>query len=201
MNKQNKITSAQAASKVPQLEWVPGWEGVLKYAPEDLRNDRPLRLWRVRRLRGGKVLCYELSPSLMRFNHSLRHSLRPRVAFKFLFKGLLIQLQRSALVQLCRDGFAVCDRRHWVIDHINNITVDDRPSNLQVISQKENVARSRLLTQINRFSNAERKRQCEEKRAWMQAERKRLMAIYPLADANDIEFELALSLQERYNNV
>ena len=97
---------------------------------------------------------------------------------------------------LCLTGFAICDRRHWVIDHKNNNTLDDRPSNLQVITQRENLARSERLKRIMRLSPAERMRQRLKRQAKMQERKLQLMAIHPDADMIDIELELAIEMQE-----
>ena len=65
---------------------------------------------------------------------------RRKVYFKF--KGKQHFLLCSCLTMLCLTGFAVADPRHWVVDHIDGDCTNDRPSNLQVISQRENCLRS-----------------------------------------------------------
>ena len=91
-------------------------------------------------------------------------------------------------------GFAIADRRHYVIDHINNITLDDRPSNLQVITQRENCQRSERRRETLHLSPKEKKRQREERVAYMDRLRQRLRAIHPDADPIDIEIEVTLEL-------
>ncbi len=120
-----------------RLEWVPSWEGALQYAPEDLKNDRNLRIWHTFRSKkfGGRRIRIELKATSKAYKG--RYSLHQRADFKFTHKGELIHLYRSYLTMLCQTGFAVADRRHWVIDHKNGNTLDDRPSNLQVITQHE----------------------------------------------------------------
>ena len=180
-----------------RLEWVPSWEGVLQWAPEDLKADRCLRLWHTFRSKrfGGRRIRIQLRPSLPVYQGCLIQ--RRRAEFKFRHKGEQIHLYRSHLTKLCETGFAIADRRHWVIDHQNSITLDDRPSNLKVISQCENLARSERLKVTRRLSPKERKRQSEERVAWMQKRKRQLMAIHPDADMIDIEWELAIEMQER----
>ena len=180
-----------------RLEWVPTWEGALQYAPADLKADRNIRIWHTFRSKrfGGRRIRIELQPTLPVFQDC--DILRRRAEFKFCHKGESIHIYRSHLTMLCLTGFAICDRRHWVIDHKNGNTLNDRPSNLQVITQRENCARSERRKVTLGMSNAESKRQGEERVAWMNERRRQLMAIHPEADMIDIEFELAVELLER----
>lgn len=180
-----------------KLEWLPTWEGVLMYDPEDLRNDKPVRLWHVVKLSrfGGKKVCYEVKPTLRRFRHS-RNSQRPRARFSFYHHGKMIGLYRSHVTMLALVGFTIADRRHWVVDHVNGCTLDDRPSNLQIISQKENCRRSELRRENHPLNNKEEQRRAKIRQAWMNERRKALINAMPEADAIDIDLELMMQMRE-----
>lgn len=184
-----------------RLEWLPTWEGVLKYAPQDLAADRPLRLWHViqnRRFRGGRTVCFELKPKATRPGYKAheRDWLQPRGVFEFRFRGRQIRLRRSQVTMLALMGFAIADCRHWVVDHVNGITLDDRPSNLQVITQRENTLRSERSREMSRLPPAERKRRAAIRRAWAMERRKLLIGTMPEASRMDIELELLLQLRD-----
>ena len=192
-------TSDKVKNKVSgKLEWLPTWEGVLMYDPEDLRLNRPIRIWHVVKHNrfGTKPVRYELKPIIERYHGS--HQLRPRCVFSFKHQGKSVKLYRAYATILAYTGFAIVDRRHWVVDHQNSITLDDRLSNVVVIEQSVNCARSERRKVTLRLSPKENKRLREERVAWMQERRRQLMAIHPDADMIDIEFELAIEMQERY---
>ena len=179
-----------------KLEWVPSWEGVLQWAPDDLRADRPLRFWHVfynRRLK--RTIRTRLQETAMASGHH-KESFRRIILVSH--KGKTITLWCSYLTELCRTGFAIADRRHWVVDHINSNTMDDRPSNLQVISQQENVRRSERVKASIKLSPAERKKRRQERQARIEELRRQVIrAMPPDASRIDVEIELALIIQER----
>ena len=121
-----------------------------------------------------------------------------RNEIKFRHKGKLVPLAISHLTEMCKTGFAIADRRHWVVDHIDNNPMNDRPSNLQVISARENVRRSHKVKEINSLPPAERKRRRLARQAVIDDLRAHIIAaLGPDATRLEVEVELALQIQQR----
>ena len=188
-----------------RLEWLPTWEGVLMFDPEDLRQDRPVRIWHVvtrkSKRHGVQRLRYELKPTLKINSNKkcLTDCLRPRCKYSFLHKGKKIELFRYHATMLAYFGFVPENPRLWVADHYDNNTLNDRPSNLSYISQRENLSRSKAREENLRLSNAERKRRAQIRIAWMERMRPHVIAaIGPGATAIDVELELTQLLNEHH---
>ena len=175
-----------------ELEWVPTFEGILKYCPDDLRQDKPLRFWRVLRLRNGKKVIFQKKPKLCE-----NGGFKWRYLYDIKLKGRRMTLLQSQLTMLCMTGFAIADPRHWVIDHINNNSMDDRPSNLQIIKQGENIRRSALLNEILKLSPKEKWRRKRIRLQWLEEMRAKVIAtLGEGATKNQVEQELALLYRE-----
>ena len=192
----DNLTSISRTPDGTELQWVPTWEGVLQWAPDDLRADRPLRFWHVfynKRLKRTVRVRLHAIPRL-----SCCVCMKMRNTIKFWHKGKRVQLHASNLTEMCKTGFAIADRRHWVVDHIDNNPMNDSPSNLQVISARENVLRSEKVKEINRFPNAERKRRRIARQAVIDDLRAHVIAMLgPDATRLDVELEVALQIQQR----
>ena len=148
------------ARRLPRHHWkllrpVPAWDGVLYYDPLDIQLDRPLTFYRrLHHRRLGDiiypVMVYTEDHQIS--NRKKRRTQRPRfkrtIAIKR--KGLTVRLACSKLTMHCIMGFTIADPRHWVVDHINGDSTDDRPSNLQVITQSENCRRSAKIVECAR---------------------------------------------------
>ena len=138
---------------IPAEHWkllrdVPGWEGVLLYDQLDIAMDRPLRFYHhFHSTVLGQSVIMPMTVYIRDFAVCIRKrypNTQPQLRrkIKFRHKGKTVNFQCSVLTMLCLTGFTIADRRHWVVDHIDGNPQNDRPSNLQVISQRENILRS-----------------------------------------------------------
>ena len=169
--------------RLPKHHWkllrpVPAWDGVLYYDPLDIQLDRPLTFYRRLNHRRLGDIIYPVKTWKKDVKSSCRKKgIRAKPMFrefiKLTRKGTLINLYVAQLTMHCMMGFTIVDPRHWVVDHIDGNTLNNRPSNLQVISQSENIRRSEELMERARrqgkaskgLSNAQRKAKAAERRA------------------------------------
>ena len=201
-NNQKELLSLQKGL-ARGLEWLPSYVGILLYDPEDIKEDRPVRLWHYTKNRrfGDKPVLYELKPILYKYGHKgcERHQQRPRLEFHFKRHGQTYHLYRSHVTMLAYMGFAIADRRHWVIDHKDGNTLNDRPSNLQVITQRENCHRSARWQAMQKLSPRARKLRAQASIDYRERLRQHIIStMEPGATEIDVEIELTMLMEEGY---
>ena len=170
------------ARRLPRHHWkllrpVPAWDGVLYYDPIDIQLDRPLTFYRrLHHRRLGDIIypvkSWKKDVKKWQRKHGCNEKPMFREFIKIRRKGTLIPLYVSQLTMHCMMGFTIADPRHWVVDHIDGDTLNNRPSNLQVITQSENLRRSeakreqaRKIGRLSRGkSNAQRHAEAVERR-------------------------------------
>ena len=200
MNNQKELLSLQKGLS-KGLEWLPSYEGILLYDPEDIKEDRPVRLWHytLNNRFGTKPVLYELKPTLYKYGHKgcERNIQRPRIEYHISHHGKIQVLLRSYATWLADKGIAIANRRLWVIDHKDGNTLNDKPSNLQMISQRENCHRSARWQAMQKLSPRARKLHTQASIAYRERLRQHIIStMEPGATEIDVEIELAMRIQE-----
>ena len=168
--------------RLPKHHWkllrpVPAWDGVLYYDPLDIQLDRPLTFYRrLHHRRLGDIIypvkTFKTDVQTGQRKRGIKAKPMIREEIKISHKGHFVHLRVSQLTMHCQMGFTIADPRHWVVDHIDGDTLNNRPSNLQVITQSENLRRSeakreqaRKIGRLSRGkSNAQRHAEAVERR-------------------------------------
>ena len=183
MKKTDKPLPDYILRRLPRHHWkllrtVPfPWEGVLYYDPLDIELDRPLTFYR-------RMFCWQLNEEIIfplrvyQMNNESSHQKRGskcksmyRRYVKFEWAPKYLHGRRrtehlfcNQLTMLCLTGFAIAEPRRYVVDHIDRDTLNDRPSNLQTISQSENCRRSEVFMQTVRQNLKKAQQKNKEKR-------------------------------------
>ena len=171
------------ARRLPRHHWkllrpVPAWDGVLYYDPLDIQLDRPLTFYRrLHHRRLGDIIyplkSWKKDVKIWQRKHGCNAKPMFREYITIKRKGTQIPLYVSQLTMHCIMGFTIADPRHWVVDHIDGDSMNNRPSNLQVITQSENLRRSEKVVERARrlgkrtiaIATAARKAKAAERRA------------------------------------
>jgi hypothetical protein len=129
------------------LRPVPAWDGVLYYDPLDIQLDRPLTFYRrLHHRRLGDIIypvkSWKKDVKIWQRKHGCNAKPMFREYITITRKGTKIHLYVAQLTMHCIMGFTIADPRHWVVDHIDGDSMNNRPSNLQVITQSANLRRS-----------------------------------------------------------
>lgn len=182
------------------LEWVPLWEGKLKYCPDDLKKDVPLRFWHCYYHKQMKRwVCNELKPMASLTGRSSR---KFRRRLRFSHHGKKINVYCSYLTIKTFFAFEPTDRRKNVVMHLNDHQMDDRPSNLEWGTQKENMAMSRKAKEMNRLKPAERHRIAEARQKRIEKLRLHVIAaLGPEATRSDVAIQVTQLLDEHEDNL
>lgn len=173
-----------------KLEWVPSYEGYIAYRPAEILKDKIPNFY--------KVLANQRQYRIARLHPFIEQNdciFQSRARFKVTIKGKPVTIKRYKLVHLCSTGFAIADPNKYVIDHIDGNSMNDRPSNLRVITRVDNIK-----TEVNdahRHLSIESKvKYKKELKAFAERREKELRKKYEWAMTVDIYFKLTCDINE-----
>jgi hypothetical protein len=173
-----------------KLEWIPSFEGYLAYNPDEIKKDKIPNFYRVFANK-GLYRIVRLHPAVV-YNDCIFQS---RAQYKVIINGKMTYLKRYQLVHLCSIGFPVADPNKYVIDHIDENSMNDKPSNLRVITRVDNL-RTNVNKALKRLSYESKVKYRNELKAFAERREKELRKKYEWAMVADIFFKLTCDINE-----
>lgn len=171
-----------------KLEWVPSYEGYLAYHPDEIKKDKIANFYKVY-VNKGQYRIVRLHPSVAHNDCIFQR----RAQYAVIIKGKMSFIKRYQLILLCSTGFAVADPNKYVIDHIDGNSMNDRPSNLRVISRADNL-RTNVNDAHRRFSYESKVKYKKELKAFAESREKELRKKYEWALSADVMFKLTCDI-------
>lgn len=167
-----------------KLEWVPSYEGHLAYHPAEIIKDEIPSFYR--------VLAHQRQYRIIRLHPYITQNdciFQKRARYTIVINGKKAVIKRSKLVHLCSTGFAIADPNKYVIHHIDENSMNDRPSNLGVLSRVDNT-KSEVNDAHRRLSIESKVKYKKELKAFAERREKELRKKYEWAMSADIFFKL-----------
>lgn len=121
-----------------KLEWIPSFDGILLYDIEEFNEDKIPTIYRVQS-RENCLLRYKLKPQI---RHCGKRAVQSRVGFHLYIGKKRKYILRYRLIALIKYGFKPAPG--YCVDHINELQIDDRPSNLHYVTNKQNTENKTL---------------------------------------------------------
>lgn len=167
-----------------KLEWVPSYEGHLAYHPVEIIKDMIPNFYR--------VLADKRQYRIIRLHPYITQNdciFQKRARYTIFINGQKAVIKRSKLVHLCSTGFAIADPNKYVIHHIDENSMNDRPSNLGVLLRVDNT-KSEVNDAHRRLSIESKVKYKKELKAFAERREKELRKKYEWAMSADIFFKL-----------
>lgn len=171
-----------------KLEWVPSYEGCLAYHPAEIAKDKIPNFYKVL-LNQGKYRIVRLHPFFGQNDCIFQR----RAHYQVTINGVQKFIKRYKLVHLCSTGFTIADTNKYVVDHIDGNSINDRPSNLRVISRVDNT-NSVVNDSHRRLSIESKIKYKNELKAFAERREKELRKQYEWAMASDFFFKLTCDI-------